>query len=293
MPSCELHFSQGKSNKFWRATWNDRQLEITFGRMGARGQTQTKTFPTAAAAKQEYEKLIAQKQRKGYVAAAAKPSPSEADRSPQYWRAFNAKRMNETPLSTQQIGQLKLMSGDVVVVDPSTLVVGVGVAPLERRLPAGNYPVLLAVASFASRSGKADKRVAAAMLQIEDKTPVEWEPATFRGAAKLKKGLLPCYGVDGGWGCFMDADLVPLMLQAKAKAHARDDWSGGETLNAIAKQFAKHDPGWGKVAPDGGRGANIIAFHAGLGDGCYTSWWGLDERQQPTCLITDFMVFEA
>jgi hypothetical protein len=36
---------------------------------------------------------------------------------------------------------------------------------------------------------------------------------------------------------------------------------------------------------------NVIAFSAGYGDGGYSTYWGLDERGNPACLLTDFAIF--
>jgi uncharacterized protein (TIGR02996 family) len=60
-------FSDGKSNKFWNIDLQDTQFTVTYGRAGARGQTQTKTFATAATAAAAHDKLVREKLAKGYV----------------------------------------------------------------------------------------------------------------------------------------------------------------------------------------------------------------------------------
>jgi predicted DNA-binding WGR domain protein len=42
-------------------------LTVRFGRIGSNGQIQTKTFPSAAKAAAERDKLIREKAKKGYV----------------------------------------------------------------------------------------------------------------------------------------------------------------------------------------------------------------------------------
>jgi predicted DNA-binding WGR domain protein len=59
-------FSEGTSNKFWQIDLNGSSFTTTFGRIGANGQSSTKAFPSDAKALAEYNKLIAEKTKKGY-----------------------------------------------------------------------------------------------------------------------------------------------------------------------------------------------------------------------------------
>lgn len=63
------HFElvEGKSAKFWEISAAGCQVTVRFGRIGAEGQTQTKTFADAAAAARHVQKLIDEKTSKGYV----------------------------------------------------------------------------------------------------------------------------------------------------------------------------------------------------------------------------------
>jgi predicted DNA-binding WGR domain protein len=83
MSRREFHFQDGKSQKFWAIDVDGPHTTIQFGRLGTAGQTQSKDYPSAAAAQQAADKLIAEKTKKGYVeaggsppAAAAKPKPA-------------------------------------------------------------------------------------------------------------------------------------------------------------------------------------------------------------------------
>jgi predicted DNA-binding WGR domain protein len=62
----ELGFSEGSSNKFWRARVEGGTLYVNYGRIGSDGQTQVKELGTAAAAERELEKLEKEKRKKGY-----------------------------------------------------------------------------------------------------------------------------------------------------------------------------------------------------------------------------------
>jgi predicted DNA-binding WGR domain protein len=66
--SCSLHleYTGGNSNKFWEITLVGMQHTVRFGRIGTKGQTVTKTFQNALAARRDYERLIQSKLAKGY-----------------------------------------------------------------------------------------------------------------------------------------------------------------------------------------------------------------------------------
>jgi len=57
---------EGKSSKFWEIELSGDSFEVRWGRIGTSGQSQTKSFPTAAKAQAEHDKLVAEKVKKGY-----------------------------------------------------------------------------------------------------------------------------------------------------------------------------------------------------------------------------------
>ena len=61
-----FEFIGGGSRKFWEITLSGNQHTVSFGRLGTRGQTKTKTFPDAGQAKRDSERLIRSKLAKGY-----------------------------------------------------------------------------------------------------------------------------------------------------------------------------------------------------------------------------------
>ncbi len=63
---------EGKSSKFWEISRTGCDVTVRFGRIGAAGQTQTKTFADEAAAQAHVDKLVEEKEDKGYTEA---PSP--------------------------------------------------------------------------------------------------------------------------------------------------------------------------------------------------------------------------
>jgi predicted DNA-binding WGR domain protein len=62
-----LEFEEGTSSKFWRARVEGRTLYINYGRIGSAGQTQPKDFPSPELARKEFDKLVGEKRKKGYV----------------------------------------------------------------------------------------------------------------------------------------------------------------------------------------------------------------------------------
>jgi uncharacterized protein (TIGR02996 family) len=78
-------FSEGSSNKFWEIKLDGASFTTTYGKLGANGQTTIKKWKDAAQAKAEYEKLIAEKTKKGYAlvggnGSSAKPAKAAAAR---------------------------------------------------------------------------------------------------------------------------------------------------------------------------------------------------------------------
>src|ERR1041384_8850743 len=63
----ELVYMDAKSSKFWNIELNGSSFNVTYGRIGTEGQTQTKSFDSEEKASKEAERLIKEKLGKGYV----------------------------------------------------------------------------------------------------------------------------------------------------------------------------------------------------------------------------------
>jgi uncharacterized protein (TIGR02996 family) len=83
MPRYE--FSEGSSNKFWEIKLDGKAFTTTYGKLGSAGQTTIKTWKDAAQAQAEYDKLVAEKTKKGYELVGGKPAakaaPAKADKA--------------------------------------------------------------------------------------------------------------------------------------------------------------------------------------------------------------------
>ena len=65
MPRYE--FSEGSSNKFWEIDLDGSSFTTKYGKIGTDGQATLKGFDSAEKAQKEYDKLVAEKTKKGYV----------------------------------------------------------------------------------------------------------------------------------------------------------------------------------------------------------------------------------
>src|SRR5262245_31206480 len=65
MPRYE--FVEGTSSKFWEIQLDGTSFVTTYGRIGTDGQSSMKEWDSEAKARKEYDKLIAEKVKKGYV----------------------------------------------------------------------------------------------------------------------------------------------------------------------------------------------------------------------------------
>lgn len=65
--TVHLEFEEGNSSKFWRARVEGKTLYVNYGKIGSNGQTQVKDFGNDGAATNEYDKLVREKRKKGYV----------------------------------------------------------------------------------------------------------------------------------------------------------------------------------------------------------------------------------
>ena len=66
-----FEFVGGNSAKFWEIECQAKDVIVRYGRLDTSGQVQTKSFTSPDAAERHAQKLIHQKQAKGYVECAA------------------------------------------------------------------------------------------------------------------------------------------------------------------------------------------------------------------------------
>lgn len=181
-------------------------------------------------------------------------------------------------------GELVLPSGRVIAADPCYLARLDDTPPFVRTVPPGRYPVWLALARTASDPPWAE-RVACMVLQLSDGPAVQWELALRPGEhlADLLPGHFHGHGVDSGNACFVDAAATAALDPALRRALYTDGVVGAHERAGWRTRFVH-------VPLPGPAPANLIACSSGYGDGCYPSWWGIDETGAPVALATDFFV---
>lgn len=212
------------------------------------------------------------------------------------------------PLKELEPERLVLPSGKLVACDPLSSLEGV--RHFAREVPAGRYRIVL---------GVVDGDVAFACLRFGRARVARWEPALLTEApedgdarededqAEDANG----YGVESGAGCFVDAELVATLLAEERVRRARltetlrregidpNDVLAWEAAYEAMREADPTDPlarvgpavwqkGWGATVVDKESKGNLVAFAAGLGDGVYPSYWGLDAKGRPMMLLTDF-----
>ncbi|EMM85936.1 WGR domain protein [Leptospira santarosai str. 2000027870] len=60
-------YKDDKSDKFWNIETSENSFTVTYGKTGAAGTSQTKTFKNEAECLKEAEKVLGEKLKKGYI----------------------------------------------------------------------------------------------------------------------------------------------------------------------------------------------------------------------------------
>jgi len=210
------------------------------------------------------------------------------------------------PVRQVEVGELILTSGRIVACEPTRLQTFGDVLPFTRRVAPGRYPVVLCLVGVQYTTWS-EERVAWAQVRFRPEPARSWEMALTPGQdpAKLDGKAFFGYDVEAGRGGFLDADIVTA-LAPEREQHLRRIREGSmrsitsvEDLLANSTPFfrrfweaqrSRTDPErqWAGLGVEPTTGANVVEFSSGWGDGCYPSYWGLDDSGEPCCLVTDF-----
>jgi predicted DNA-binding WGR domain protein len=76
---AHLEFEEGTSSKFWRARVDGKTLYVNYGKIGSNGQTQIKDFADSGTAMKEFDKLVREKRKKGYIDAGGEGGSGDDD----------------------------------------------------------------------------------------------------------------------------------------------------------------------------------------------------------------------
>jgi hypothetical protein len=159
-----------------------------------------------------------------------------------------------------------------------------------QTVPPGLYPVMLLVQEYPVRSGPGAgtpeaiiEYVAAARLVIRDEPAAAWEMAVCEGQdpSHLDDDSYFGYPVDGGVGCFTDAQTLRAL-------HAEDD---GEWLETLVLDVADRPASLSVLTDSDEDGEPVLAaFSTGGGDGSYPTWVGRTASGDIACFVTDFLL---
>ena len=197
------------------------------------------------------------------------------------------------------IGPLSLPSGRLIAADP---LVGLDrdTPPFTRSLPPGEYPVQLCILSDDPHKNYGE--YAAARVCFTERQAVRFEQALVgtEDPAGVEAGKSFGFPVDTGMACFCDAEACAAlcgfeeqMQQQKPGSDLYNDlWC--ELLEENARLHPDYQSGSGDWLnfriP--GTGYHLPLFRSGYGDGCYTTYWGIDADGNICQAITEFIGLE-
>lgn len=182
----------------------------------------------------------------------------------------------EAEIHEEKIGELILPTGKLITADPTNGQFPEELIPFVRRVPPGTYPVFW---------GLVDERLARrtapniyTLIRFSECPITHWEMALCpeQNADELEDREYFGFGVDSGLGGFFDESVKPALELEENQA--RLGYRGTMV---------------GEVLLDESTGGNLVVFTAGMGDGSYPCYWGLDAQDQPVCLLADFLILQS
>ncbi len=199
-------------------------------------------------------------------------------------------------LHVVRAGEADFPTGEVVLADPLAYLGTRYETVLNKRIPAGSYPVELSVC----RSGLVGLRIAAARLLISDRPAVRYELAMPKGKETEslgKPGVLTFFGVDAGLACFADA-RISQEYGNYFENWERENPGKNKYTDYYEELFNKSYEAQPEFQCQGGSflewslpdtGHRTVFFSSGMGDGIYSGYWGLDAEGEAVCLTVPFM----
>ena len=102
MARREFQFISGGSSKFWAIDLGTTSFDVTFGKIGTPGTTQTKSFDDAASAKKMHDKLVLEKTSKGYVEVGSKAAAPATETK----KATSGTKPKSTEVETEPLNEM-------------------------------------------------------------------------------------------------------------------------------------------------------------------------------------------
>lgn len=201
-----------------------------------------------------------------------------------------------------QAGTLVVSEGLIVACDP--LIYLEDSESFERKVPKGERTVSI---------GRVEGEIAYAKLELGHEPVERWDVATIPEEEEFDG--LPGFSIDSGVGSFCDQGSLDAFVASERKItekieaalekeglepatpeyEARYDElrgdAGPDPIAQLDEALRKKDHASVLIAPQ--LGGNVVAFKSGGGNGAFASFWGLDAKGEPQCLVTDFGVIEG
>lgn len=193
-------------------------------------------------------------------------------------------------------GEADFPTGEVVLADPIAYLGSRYETVLDRKIPAGSYPVELSVCL----SRIAGFRIAAARLPVSPKAAVRYEIAMPKGKEPEdlgKPGIFTFFGVDTGLACIADGKVSEENRLFFEKWEKENPGKNKYTdyFEALFQDSFQANPEFQNQGGSflewrlPGSGLRTVLFSSGMGDGIYSGYWGLDAEGEIACLVALFL----
>lgn len=203
----------------------------------------------------------------------------------------------ESPkIKVVRAGEADFPTGEVVLADPIAYLGSRYETVLDRKIPAGSYPVELSVCL----SRIAGLRIAAARLPVSPKAAVRYEIAMPKGKEPEdlgKPGIFTFFGVDTGLACIADGKVSEENRLFFEKWEKENPGKNKYTdyFEALFQDSFQANPEFQNQGGSflewrlPGSGLRTVLFSSGMGDGIYSGYWGLDAEGEIACLVALFL----
>lgn len=176
-------------------------------------------------------------------------------------------------LAVLTLGGMDIASGLLVATD-GLLLEG---QPFAARVEPGRYPVQIVLARLPS----GEERVALLQLKLANRPAVRWMAAAPEGAEPAQPDDDdPEFEVESGVACLIDAGAL-----AAWRVELASDPAAMQALERTLRENRRPIWTWARVRA---AEANGVLVTAGIGEGSYVAYWGLDTAGERVSLVLDF-----
>jgi Protein of unknown function (DUF4241) len=182
----------------------------------------------------------------------------------------------DAEIHEEKIGNLTLPTGRLIAADPTDGMFPDELIAFTRTVPPGAYPVVCGLVN--ERLARRTAPNVYVLIRFSEHPIMHWELALCpeQKAEELEGMQYFGFGVDSGLGGFFDESVKSALELEENQARL------GYRRTMV-----------GEILLDESTGGNLVVFTAGMGDGSYPCYWGLDAQDQPVCLLADFQILRS